>query len=792
MPFPFLRKASAAGSRSWTRGYKPIRSRPCRPMLERLEERCLLSAGDLDSTFGRRVIDFGRADRDEAADVAIQADGKIVAVGASEYFRVGIGSFPVVALTRVNSDGNLDLGFGNGGKATSPEIGLRSAASGVVIQADGKIVVSGSVLASSTSTTGYDFAVARYNPDGSPDTSFGTAGSVAIDFGGGSEGSAGIALQPDGKILVVGATDAAGENRVDFAVARLNGGGSLDTTFGTGGRVVTDVTGVIEYANSVVLQPDGKIVVAGSFTFNDFLLVRYNSDGSLDSTFGSAGRVTTDFAGRGDGTSAVVLQPDGKILAAGVSAPVFPAPGSSDFALARYNSDGSLDTTFGTTGRVTTDFGSSRRDVTLSIALQPEGKFVAAGWSAPAPPTTGRVDFALARYNSDGSLDTSFGTGGQVITDFPSTAVFSDEKVSGVALQPDGKIVAAGSACPAGFPASCDFALARYDGDPPPRAYVLLGSDAGQAGLVRILAAGAPHVERFRFTPFPAAFLGGVRLATGDFTGDGFPDLVVASGPGMVAEVRLYDGASPGLVPSLLSSGVPYPGFTGGLFVAGGDITGDGIADLVIAPDAGELPGIPGVAPPLVAIQGGAPGVLASGWVYEPTFTGGVRVALADVSGDGRADLIAVPGPGRPVEVRVVSGADGSLLQSYLAYGAAFTGGAFVASAEFTRDGRADILVAPDAGVEPSTGMAPPVIGFGGATGAFLGSGHPYGPSFTRGVRIALADINGDGVPDLLTAPGPGTPTLVRVFNLLPTATELESYFAFGPTFAAGAFIAAG
>ncbi len=247
---------------------------------------------------------------------------------------------------------------------------------------------------------------------------------MTTDFGGTDIANA-VVLQSDGKIVAVG------QDSSDFALARYNADGSLDSSFGTGGKVTTDFGGS-DAALAAVLQPDGKIVAVGT-SAADFALARYNTDGSLDTSFGTGGKVTTDFGGT-DQAWAAVLQPDGKIVAAGLA--------SADFALARYNTNGSLDTSFGTGGKVTTSFEGS--DQARAVVLQPDGKIVAVGWD-------NGVEFALARYNTDGLLDSSFGTGGKVTTDFGG----SDAALAAV-LQSDGKIVAVG------FANTTDFALARY------------------------------------------------------------------------------------------------------------------------------------------------------------------------------------------------------------------------------------------------------------------------------------------------------------------------------------------
>jgi len=328
--------------------------------------------------------------------------------------------------TSLLKDGDLDATFGNDGKVIT-DFGGNDSGNAVALQKDGKIVVAGD----SGLYPPCDFAVARYNTNGSLDFTFGIEGKVTTDLGGATDIGNAVALQKDGKIVVAGQSDAEGDN--DFAIARYNTDGSLDLTFGMGGKVTTDFGG-IDRGLAVTLQKDGKIVVAG-FASNDFAVARYNMDGSLDLTFGTGGKVTTDFGGNDSG-NAVVLQKDGKIVVAGTS--------GGDFAIARYNTDGSLDLTFGDNGTVTTDFGGNF-DRGRAVALQKDGKTVVAG-GAPS-------GFGIARYNTDGSLDLTFGMEGKVITDF---GVGSEEGY-GVALQKDGKVVVAGAVSDLS-----NFGVARY------------------------------------------------------------------------------------------------------------------------------------------------------------------------------------------------------------------------------------------------------------------------------------------------------------------------------------------
>ncbi|MCR4303793.1 MAG: Ig-like domain-containing protein [Gallionella sp.] len=400
--------------------------------------------GTLDTTFnttGKVITAVGPGDVIyTATGVALQPDGKIVVTGSASN-----GSDEDFALLRYNSDGSLDTTFNTTGMVITAIGAGHDVAAAIVIQPDGKIVVAG------RAHNGFnnDFALLRYNPDGSLDTTFGFTGMVLTAIGQIDDLAFAVALQPDGKILVAGSTN----NGVDWdiALARYNSGGSLDTTFNTTGKVITAVGSSNDLAAALTLQADGKIVVAGA-SWNghdyDFTLLRYNSDGSLDTTFNATGKVINDVKKitKDDNAHGVALQPDGKILVAGSSFNGY----DDDFALLRYNPDGSLDTTFNITGTVITDVGGNN-DALTSIALQPDGKIVVAGYAYDN--TTSEL--ALVRYTPDGSLDTTFNATGKVLTDVGN----NKDLANAVVLQPDGKIVAAGYASNG---VSYDFALVRY------------------------------------------------------------------------------------------------------------------------------------------------------------------------------------------------------------------------------------------------------------------------------------------------------------------------------------------
>ncbi len=456
----FLRKPRQSTQRSSSRFIHRL-------PLEKLEDRCLLTAGVLDSTFGIGglvVTDLGSTS-DRAFDVVIQSDGKVVTAG--DTIRSGTGQD--FALVRYNSNGALDTSFGANGRVTTDFKGFGDNATAIVLQADGKILAAGNAKTKLKGIIQTDVGLARYNPNGTLDASFGINGKVITTIGSSTDEVRAMALQTDGKIVVAGYTNSfAGVS--NFVVARYNSTGSLDTSFGTGGVAVTDFGGV-DMADSLAIQADGKIVVAGSKQLvgaSVFALARYNPNGSLDSSFGSLGKVTTTI-GIDDGARDVAIQADGLIVAAGFYSVPVGTGVRAEIALTRYLDTGALDPAFGLSGVVTLPVtgGLGVGDHwDPSVAIQANGKMVVAGTKAPADyPNT---DFLLARVNGDGSLDTTFGTVGVVTTDFgPTFGVSSSGDVpNAVAIQSDGNIVAAGrhfNPSTSGH----DIALARYQGDPP-------------------------------------------------------------------------------------------------------------------------------------------------------------------------------------------------------------------------------------------------------------------------------------------------------------------------------------
>ena len=387
--------------------------------------------GSLDTTFdtdGMVRTDFGPVvtgnttiTRSFAKAVAIQADGKIVAAGDNGW---------QFALARYNPDGSLDASFGTGGKV-STAVPTYSAGwiTTMAIQPDGKIVVAG------------ESNMARYHSDGTLDTSFGVKGIVStLAY---NSCIAGLALQPDGKILLSGGC----YTNSGFVLARYDSRGNLDQKgFGTSG--VVSFTANYQFdaqqeSYDVVVQPDGKILI-GSAGIPQAALYRLNSDGTLDTTFGNGGNTLFDFP-----IFAVMLQPDGKIVIAGGTPTTSNNYYSGDFVVARYNSDGSLDPAFGSSGGVITTSVGDYHDYATALALQADGKIVVGGETLVYSRKNGYLNpyFGVVRYDTIGNIDTSFGNRGIATTGSApilSSTDYVADHLNALALQADGKIVAAG------------------------------------------------------------------------------------------------------------------------------------------------------------------------------------------------------------------------------------------------------------------------------------------------------------------------------------------------------------
>ena len=458
--------------------------------------------GDLDPTFGNGGIVITEAGGviESAHAIAIQSDRKIVIAGFTR-----LGSFNDFLLARYNANGSLDTTFGTNGMVITSITNDHDVANAVAIQSDGKIVAAGYSLNQGCS-------LARYMPNGTLDSAFGTDGKVIITIGTSGCFINDMAILPDGKIIIAGS---AFLNNVDIALAKLNINGTLDSTFGDGGKVVTDIEGVTDRANGVSIQADGKIVIAGISQGSEggkFTLARYNTDGSLDNSFGNGGTVTTVLR-FSDAANDLAIQPDGKIVAAGSSYDGAVA----GFALVRYNTNGSLDSSFGTNGTVITTIGSL--STAQDVAIQTNGKIVAAGRSQLPGAFS---DFTLTRYNANGSPDTSFGTNGVVVTPVSSSLDTADA----VTIQADGKIIASGGSF--SNPNNRDLALVRYTGDSIAQRSTYFDFDGDSKADYSVFRNGEWLVNKSS-GGFLGAFWGAStdQLTPGDFDGDRKTDFAV-------------------------------------------------------------------------------------------------------------------------------------------------------------------------------------------------------------------------------------------------------------------------
>ncbi len=568
--------------------------------------------GSLDQTFGSggKVIGgnitnvFNIYTGVEKLDVALQTDGKIVVAGTvNNRF----------AVFRFNADGSPDAAFGTNGSAIIDIYpGFGSSANALAIQPDGKIVVAGSTnIPGGSLVNQSDFAVVRFNTNGSLDTSFGNGnGKIALN-GGSIDRVTEIVLQPDGKILFTGdLLDRRGSQiyvgRFLYAM-RLNPNGALDESFGNGGTAsapsfnepgspCTQFCG--DNSQSLALQPDGKVIVIGNVTgYNATLslykglgIVRFLPNGQLDNSFGTGGRVATVFS---SGTNpapiaydfkSVALQTDGKIVVGGKGTPV----GSmSDFAVFRYTTTGELDASFDGDGKLLFSIESGNDSVN-DILIQSNGKIVAVGESSVVVTGFNITNFAVARFNPDGSPDNSFDGDGKVITDINNGDL---DSISRAVIQPDGKILAAGFTTPNNGSGSISrLALARYIGDTPAARRPPFDFDGDGRADVAVFrpSNGFWYQLRGVNNAFYALQFGQStdRIAPADYDGDGKTDIAVfrdtVAGAGNSAYFYITRSSDNSFVP------VQF-GATGDVPVSG-DWDGDGKGDLAVYRD-GSLTG---------------------------------------------------------------------------------------------------------------------------------------------------------------------------------------------------------
>ena len=420
--------------------------------------------GTLDSTFGTKgtVIPPAGVWSDYWEATTIQIDGKVLVAGRTVGKHYEFWDSTYIAVYRYNTDGGLDNAFGANGKVTTSFGNDNSVAVAIATQSDGKIVVAGTLFPYA-STWGVKFLTVRYNTNGTLDSTFGSNGVVNTAVGNYIDRVCAMAIQTDGKIVIAGNTY--NGNHDDVALVRYNTNGTLDNTFGTNGIVTTpfDIGGEV---GAIEIQIDGKMVLAGSSSNNSgffhIMVMRYNANGALDSTFGTTGKVTTSIAGEfgTDKALGIAIQNDEKIVVGGYTKE--DSYHFEDFVLLRYNVTGAIDSSFGANGIVITSIGNDD-DRANEIVLQTDGKIIAVGYTITTGPKT---DIAIARYSSNGTLDNTFGTNG-IVSGLITVADSSYHvKASSSAIQNDGKLVVAGGTA-GGAPIGA-FSVLRYNLDGTP------------------------------------------------------------------------------------------------------------------------------------------------------------------------------------------------------------------------------------------------------------------------------------------------------------------------------------
>ena len=747
-----------------------------------------------------------------------QTDGKLVAAGY-RYNKKGLKNFAVL---RYNDDGSLDTTFNGTGAVTTAFGTLLTTpvdyAQSLIQQADGKLVAAGTTsLDGGLTPAFYSFALARYNKDGSLDETFGEAGILTTGFSSNHNDKCySVIQQADGKLVAAGTSFSSGGEGDDFALARYESNGELDTSFGVNGKVVTPISTAgtkKDSGRSVIQLSDDRLLMVG-YSENSFVMVMYNEDGSLDTTFDGDGKMFADITANPDFAFSVIQQADDQIVIAGYST----SPGTgTDFAIARYDLDGLLDTTFNGTGKLILPIAAgSGSDTATSVIEQADGKLVLGGYS--------NNHFAIARLNSNGSLDTTFSTDGKQITVIGSN---TDQAFS-VIQQSDGKLLLAGYGN-SGTKKFNYLALARYHGesdtddDGVPDSLDALPNDAAESVDTDLDAIGnnadtdddndgdidtadnCPLIANATQTDTDSDGLGdacdddasmlytakgtkakdraGYAVAfAGDINNDGYGDYVVGmSGydvPGFPAKVdagraEVISGKTGAVL--MFVNGAAAKDAMGSAVAGNADIDNDGNLDVIIGAPKADNTALGLVDSGSVTVVYGPTGTTKQTF-YGPKAKAlfGAAVALGDVNGDSKADMII----GAPKDdnltlafitvidtgsVTVQSGAAGNVvLNTFYGVMAKAYAGTSVAAGDFDDDGMADIIIgAPndddtetdpekiyvDAGSVSVYSIAdandPLMKAFGFTAKAYLGK------------SVAVGDLDGDGSAEVLAgAPG--------------------------------------
>ncbi len=604
---------------------------------------------------------------------------------------------------------------------------------------------------------------------------------VAFNDGGTNADSAASRCRSSlGRIVIAGAAAQPTAGDFDFAVARLTAiGGSIKPSATTAAATVPfDLAGgtLEDKATGVAIGPTDTVVLVGNVNAGgadiDAGVARFTSAGVLDTTFNSNGsRVYgLDVPGttKANTTVGVAVQSDGTIVFAGTVART--AEGATDFYAARLLANSNPDTTFGGSGFVPAGFifGGAKQDTATAVTVDPLGRIIVGG----SVQITGTDDdFGVARFLTNGTLDTSFDLDGGQQVPFDKGGIDEDFSTA-LVLQPDGKILLAG---PIALSTGAAIGLARIN---------------GSLGLSPTLAAGGPtngqasdfvldttnkYTAGDVLTPFPG-YTGPVRTVVADFNGDGVPDTAVGIGPGGGSLVRIFDGATG---TDLLPATATYEStFTGGIFLAAADMDGDGRAELAVSPDVG------GGGRVQIFDVSGQTLIQKDNFfgIDDLSFRGGARVAIGDVNNDGRPELIVAAGFGGGPRVAIFDGRflllHQNLPQKLIGDFFAFPGadavnlrnGVFVAAGDFNGDGYADLAFGGGPGggsrvfILSGLGLATQTVAF--AQTAPLANFFVAGDTNSRGgVRLsAPKDVDDDNKADLVVASGEGEESDIRVY----------------------------
>ena len=740
-----------------------------RPALERLEGRDTpAAAGTLDPTFGTAGVTDPLAGL-TATSVAVYEDGRVIVAGSTAG-----SSGRDFAVARLTAAGVPDLTFGIAGRVAVDIASGDDVAAGVALDADGRIVVAG------TSTFGGSgrFAVTRLLPNGGMDPSFGFAGRNVFNFAAGSNDTlTGLAVDPADRGIVVGGTTK-GAGPFQFAVARLTLGGVFDPTFGGDGKTAFSVRpGFDDRAFGLALDPARRVVVAG-YTFGGSPVIaaayaRLTPAGDLDPTFAGDGTTTVASGGGAfvDRALAVTTDAAGNVYSAGMGTAV-----GTPLAVVKLTAGGAPDGGFGT-GGVFNAPGLGPGITTKSLVGT--GVAVAADGRVVVGARDSGVGGTVLRLTPAGALDPTFNPAG---SNPGRSVVGMIPDPTGLALARNGRIVLVGNAAEGGR-------AARLLAEPTVTPLAVGGSADGRASVY----SPDPATGRSPAAPTATAAAFGAtaanaRVAVGDVDGDGRPDTVVVTGPGVPTRFAVVSGADNTTL--LVPPTAPFAGsedFAGGGLVAAADFDRDGRAEVVVSPDEGGGPRVTifSLLPAGLRVRQNFLGI------DDPAFRGGARVAAGDISGDGFPDLVVAAGFGGGPRVAVYQGSRlfldrEKVLSDFFAFpgedAVTLRNGVFVAVGDLTGDRYADLVVGGGPGGAPRVTVYYGYrVSFGDVAQMQADPAANFfvaGDASDRGgVRVAATDADGDGRAELVAGSGAGSPARVRAyvggsFGAIPVSGE--------------------